>query len=547
LAIQQLVCWKLENSWAIAISVMVLFKHSDGLTTSKKAADLSASVFWFGIASILLVSLFLRFWGLERFNTLVFDEVYYAKFANNYLTRTPFFDGHPPLSKYIIAIGIWLGMRLPFGHDTVNGLAGSPLTTWSYRWLNALVGSFIPLVIASLAYQISHRRSYALIACLFSAVDGLFLVESRYALNNVYLVILGLLGQVFFLLSLNFAGHSKTASTLRTAQFYACLLASGLFFGASASIKWNGLWFLFGAYLVWGAGWVIHWLERFRLNAASVNSGGNSSGMQASESAYPLKRLTCINVLHVLFFWAIVPFAFYWVQWIPHLQLNPGAEFWDLQRQILVYHEQVGNGSDIHPYCSNWYTWLLMIRPVAYFYERARSISDPVPSGGPAIPAGTETVIYDVHAMGNPFLWWLSTLAIVLLLLMLIEHLQTWFASSSSRVPSESATAAIPLQTTGFWIGLYLLLNYTANLLPWVRVTRCTFLYHYMGASVFALLAIAALVDHWLSSPQPKLRRMGTFIIGLIVIGFLFWLPVYLGLPLSPAQFRLRMWFPTWI
>jgi dolichyl-phosphate-mannose--protein O-mannosyl transferase len=44
--------------------------------------------------------------AIERFNTLVFDEVYYAKFAKDYLTKTPFFNPHPPLSQYIIAIGI---------------------------------------------------------------------------------------------------------------------------------------------------------------------------------------------------------------------------------------------------------------------------------------------------------------------------------------------------------------------------------------------------------------------------------------------------------
>ena len=158
--------------------------------------------FWIGIAVVFFLSATLRFWGLSRFNTLVFDEVYYAKFANNYLTWTPFFDGHPPFSKYIIALGIWIGSHLPFGQDSINGLSGSLRTTWSYRWLNALTGSFIPLVVAGIAYQLSHRRSYAFIAALFAAADGLFLVESRYALNNVYLVIFGLLGQWFLLLAL---------------------------------------------------------------------------------------------------------------------------------------------------------------------------------------------------------------------------------------------------------------------------------------------------------------------------------------------------------
>jgi dolichyl-phosphate-mannose--protein O-mannosyl transferase len=203
------------------------------------------------MSGIFMLSVTLRFWGLGRFNALVFDEVYYAKFANNYLTGTHFFNAHPPLSQYIIAIGMWLGSHLPFGQDTVNGLTGSLRSTWSYRWLNALTGSFIPLVVAALAYQLNQRRSYAFIAALFAAADGLFLVESRYALNNVYLVILGLLGQLCFLVALGQPKQQRGVS----------LALSGVFFGASACIKWNGLWFLLGVYMVWVAAWVMQWVR----------------------------------------------------------------------------------------------------------------------------------------------------------------------------------------------------------------------------------------------------------------------------------------------
>ncbi|MGB3636488.1 MAG: phospholipid carrier-dependent glycosyltransferase, partial [Rivularia sp. (in: cyanobacteria)] len=48
----------------------------------------SFSWFKIGMIAVFLLSLALRFWGLGRFNTLVFDEVYYAKFAQNYLTQT---------------------------------------------------------------------------------------------------------------------------------------------------------------------------------------------------------------------------------------------------------------------------------------------------------------------------------------------------------------------------------------------------------------------------------------------------------------------------
>ena len=141
---------------------------------------------------IWIFSAILRFWRLDAFNTLVFDEVYYAVFANNYLIGKEFFNAHPPLSQYIIAVGIWLSSLIPLGTEQVNGLAGSLLSTFSYRWMNAVTGSLIPILIGAIAWQLTHRRNYAVLAALFAALDGLFLVESRYALSNIYLVFLGL-------------------------------------------------------------------------------------------------------------------------------------------------------------------------------------------------------------------------------------------------------------------------------------------------------------------------------------------------------------------
>ncbi len=461
-----------------------------------------------------MLSVALRFWGLGRFNALVFDEVYYAKFANNYLTGTHFFNAHPPLSQYIIAIGMWLGSHLPFGQDTVNGLTGSLRSTWSYRWLNALTGSFIPLVVAALAYQLNQRRSYAFIAALFAAADGLFLVESRYALNNVYLVILGLLGQLCFLVAL---GQPKQ-------QRWVNLALSGVFFGASACIKWNGLWFLLGVYMVWVAAWVMQWV-RSRVGSLELR---NTKLAQTR-----LANLTQLNVIHILWNFAIIPVVTYSLLWIPHLQMNPKPGFWQAQHDILTFHEKIGSGPEVHPYCSKWYSWLLMWRPVAYFYQTARNTTEQVPAY-PPLPAGAAKVIYDVHAMGNPFLWWLSTAAIFLLLLMLTLRFLEGVGWKSPPTPHS-------------WIALYLVLNWLANLLPWMRVTRCIFLYHYMGSSVFSGLALAWLVDRWLHSDEPHFRSAAVTIIFLVLLAFVFWLPIYLGLPLPFQGYRFWMWFSSWI
>jgi dolichyl-phosphate-mannose--protein O-mannosyl transferase len=484
------------------------------MTLFKKLSNSSTSWFSIGMSGIFMLSVALRFWGLGRFNALVFDEVYYAKFANNYLTGTHFFNAHPPLSQYIIAIGMWLGSHLPFGQDTVNGLTGSLRSTWSYRWLNALTGSFIPLVVGALAYQLNQRRSYAFIAALFAAADGLFLVESRYALNNVYLVILGLLGQLCFLVAL---GQPKQ-------QRWVNLALSGIFFGASACIKWNGLWFLLGVYLVWVAAWVMQWVR---------SKVGSLELRNTKLSQTRLANLTQLNVLHILWNFAIIPVVTYSLLWIPHLQMNPKPGFWQAQHDILTFHEKIGSGPEVHPYCSKWYSWLLMWRPVAYFYQTARNTTEQVPAY-PPLPADAAKVIYDVHAMGNPFLWWLSTAAIFLLLLMLTLRFLEGVGWKSAPTPHS-------------WIALYLVLNWLANLLPWVRVTRCIFLYHYMGSSVFSGLALAWLVDRWLHSDEPHFRSAAVTIIFLVLLAFVFWLPIYLGLPLPFQGYRFWMWFRSWI
>ncbi|WP_414549512.1 dolichyl-phosphate-mannose--protein mannosyltransferase [Anabaena sp. CCY 0017] len=507
---------------------------------------------WFqiGLLGIFLLSLSLRFWGLERFNTLVFDEIYYAQFGNNYLTQTPFFNVHPPLSQYIIGIGIWIGSHLPFGQDTVHELTGSVRSPWSYRWLNALTGSFIPVIVAGIAYQLNRRYSFALLAGFFTACDGLFLVESRYALNNIYTVIFGLLGQWFLLLALNNQNQQRSW----------WLVLAGMSFGASVATKWNGLWFLLGAYFIWIAAYIIQGIQSFPdtpiflispvtlikksqiffsnwyCKWVYLNKKSSKIAVQT-----PLQNLTQIKAGQMLFYLGIIPAIIYSIIWIPHLQLDRRYGFIAVHQKILSYHLQIGgNITNVHPYCAAWYKWPLMNRPIAYYYQTTESVNQPLSGLQPSLPTETGKIIYDIHAMGNPFLWWFGVAAILFLAAMLVLQLVIpWWQQKRFSLPVNLAVDT--------WIALYLVLNYAANLLPWVRVTRCVFIYHYMSAVVFVFLAIAWFVDQCLSSYYRAIRAVGVTITFLILAAFIFWMPLYLGLPLSPEGFKIRMWFNTWI
>lgn len=471
----------------------------------RRQVDRPLQAWCLGLILLWAFCLALRFWGLGRFNTLVFDEIYFARFGHHYLTQTPFFDGHPPLGKYFIAVGIWL----------------QGFTTWGYRWMNALVGSLIPIIIAGIAERLTHRYRFALLAGAFASLDGLLLVESRYALLNVYLLFFGLLAHYCFLTALD------------SRRQWLWIVCTALCIGATAAVKWNGLGLALGLYALWGLCWLAARLK--------VLPPGKLGQQLARLSPLVMAGMVAIASLC------------YSLIWIPHLLQNPASEpsswtelfsnFGQLHTQILTYHQRVGSGPEVHPYCAAWHTWPLMLRPLSYFYQRASDPTALVPIYGPSLPTASTPWIFDVHAIGNPPLWWASTLAMLCLLFQVghwgITRLRIALLSASDH-PSRLALPAP-------WVSLYLCINYTANFLPWTLVSRCTFIYHYMPAAVFSSLAAAWFVDQGLSHPHRLLRVIALMMVWLAILGFIFWLPIYLGLPLSQTGWQLRLRFPSWI
>ena len=98
-------------------------------------------------------------------------------------------------------------------------------------------------------------------------------------------------------------------------------------------------------------------------------------------------------------------------------------------------------------------------------------------------------------------------------------------------------------------MAVYLLLNYAANWLPWIIVKRCTFIYHHLGALCFGLMALAFWCDRgfrWGREGNPEHSWVAGGVVIATALAFVFWLPLYLGLPLSELGLKLRTLLPSW-
>jgi dolichyl-phosphate-mannose--protein O-mannosyl transferase len=267
----------------------------------------------------------------------VFDEVYHAKTALQYLQgEAPTEWVHPPMAKLLIAVGV-----AAFGYDA-----------WSWRIVVALAGSALAPVFFLLARQVLARERAAVLASVLLLCDGVYLVQSRIAMTNIFAVLFQVLSALLLV---------RVARAERLGA--GGMLALGASLGLAVSTRWTSLWAL--GFL----GLVLLVLRGRRL-------------FRPRELA-----LTAVS-------FALLPAAIYATSYLPLVYLRPGlprwqtwAELWDLQVEVWNYHAHLNAE---HPYFSAWWTWPWLYRPTWYHFRQV------------------ENTIYGIVAIGNPALWWVS-------------------------------------------------------------------------------------------------------------------------------------------
>lgn len=499
----------------------------------------------FLLVSIFLASLVVRFWGLDRFYYLVFDEDHYVPHAYGYLTNQTDFvqDIHPPLGRYLIAVSIWLDAHNPFtSHDKVlpEVLFDNPdrfrdafrqeslINPFSYRWLTAFCGALIPVVLALIAHSLTQRKSLGLIAGTLGMLDGYLIIESRFALINIFLVLFGLVGCYGVLQGVQTKGNGQNL----------WLSIGGIFLGCSVAVKWSGLWFMFGIFgLIIGLRLLLisnamhltndsinlnrknyrSWLNWFFYNLNNPSLQNHTSGQV--HTVFGFSRL---SIGQIFIYLILIPSVTYTLLWIPHLPLNQGMSFIDRHQWILESH--LISAVDGHPNCSRWYQWLFATAPVGY-YLRHYEVDTPLEN------------ITIMQGYGNPIVWWSSSIVIGMISIFTIYKLGAILVTRTTRKlhlhPHE-------------WLFLYVTVNYWANLLPWVFVRRCIFQYHYLPAYSFAIIGLAWLVDLLILDKRTLVKTIGSLTLLSALLAFQFWLPIFVGLPMSAQDYEQKLWLRSW-
>lgn len=188
-------------------------------------------------------------------------------------------------------------------------------------------------------------------------------------------------------------------------------------------------------------------------------------------------------------FYVLLPLCLYIGSYLPYWWRDPAfslSDWWQCQVSMFSYHATL---KATHPFESRWYTWLLGLRPVWYYRNGY------LPYGMKASIAG----------MAGPVIWLVGLAALVGLL---------WHQVSAR----------------GSRQGAGVLILYGTQLIPWMLVTRCTFLYHYFPSSMFCLAALALVLARMKHVDWAKKIAAGLCVVALVL--FVLYYPALSGLPI---------------
>ncbi len=424
------------------------------------------------ILALLVVSLVVHFAWFGHPNMTVFDEVHFGKFNSAYFTHDYYFDIHPPLGKLILAgWGKLFGFRPGFSFANI-GDAFPDRTYMALRFLPSLAGALLPLVIYGIARQLKMSRTAALLAGFFVAVDNALLVQSRLILLDSFLLLFGF-GAIWCYFRWKEKGYP-----------YLPALA-GILGGMAMSIKWTGMSFL--ALIVIMEGMNL-WRSRKDL---TVHRAGLTV---ASFIVLPFLVYYAAFMVHFALLTKPGPGDAFMTSAFQHGQLNSWQKFVELNVQMYQSNQRL---TATHPYGSLWYTWPFMQRPIYYWVS------------------GNERI----YLLGNPVVWWGSTVA-------LIATLTGLLLAGLKRLAQPTLIMA------SAWL---------MNMLPFIGITRVMFLYHYFIALIWAILMLAYLVDQ-----MRQKKRIAVGLGAVALVAFVFFAPLSYGLPLSDAAYHARVWFSSW-
>lgn len=448
---------------------------------------------WTRLDTVLLVTVSavaagIRLLGLDHPAALVFDEIFYAQNACLLLAdpevcgiAEPLSNAHPPLGQWLVAAGIAVTGYDPFGWRIASVVAGTATVALTYLLAR--------LVIRSESARLAAVG--ATVAAGLLAIDVLHLVQSRIAMLDVFLAMFVLAAFVAVILDLRSSPRPGRGGMGQWLFGRPWRLVAGVLIGCAVAVKWSGVYSALGVVLLIVAAETV---------ARRKDDAGGQRGWVASfRAAFRAEGLRTVVLL------GAVPLLVYLATYIGvadgsvvAVPWREGSWFYDVAHHQVAMARFHAGLEGHHPYESPSWSWFLLKRPVAFWFADGSTYEH-------------------ILALGNPLVWW-PGLAVF-----------GWLGVSWLRGHRSLGVSV-------------LLVGALSAYLPWLVLGFARsqiFLWYVLPTLPFLYAAVGMAIVRW----RGWARGLLVISLAAALAGFLFFWPIATASPLSPDDWRLRMWF----
>jgi hypothetical protein len=437
----------------------------------------------------------------------VFDEVYFPVDAYNDIKgielcrpsttdcRFNYFDPEPPLAKMFIAAGEWgYGWYRAHFEGAKGDYIDLGFNTFGWRIAACIFGILCVPMMYLFARRLWPNRLFAIAAATLVCFDGMFFVQSRIGMIDIFPIFFILLA--YFLFLVHIQSRTRRGSIVS-------LLALGIVLGIGVASKWIVL----AAF----ASIVFFLVLRFVKRGIASRIGRIRDWAKGDGPVVPggVPWLTYLGVAVVAL--VAIPAVIYVESWYPFFARGQFHNFADLisyQKESFDYHAHL---VATHPYGSPWWSWPFLSRPVLYYAEYTGLGTDHWTG---------QALVGWMADLGNPWIWWTSLPCIVSLPYFIVRY--------------KSFPAAL------------ILVGFITQYAPWSQISRVIFMYHMFGGLIFMILALAFVLAQIAERVPHAGKKILVGHLAVSVVFFMYFYPVWTALPISNSALYVAPGTPIW-
>lgn len=366
---------------------------------------------------------------------------------------------------------------------------------FGWRFMGTLFGVIMVPVMYLLGKKLTKKTWLSSVITLLFTFDFMHFTQTRIATIDVFVTLFIMLMYFFMLCYYKLSFYDTPVK-----KTFIPLALSGICMGLGCASKWTGVYAGLGLGVIFAAVMIRRYGE---YRTAMKDPKGSTEGIEHQYVIDNYSSLMLKTLGFCVLAFVVVPVIIYTLSYIPFSDdssRNVVGRMIENQRQMYSYHSTL---DATHPYSSTWYQWPVINRPILYYLEDAG-----------------ENLKVGISAMGNPFVWWAGIPAFLYMIYLAIAKKER--------------------------TSLFLAIGYLAQYVPWMGVSRCTFIYHYFPSVPFVVLMVGYSI-YKITESKPKLK-IAAFVYTAAVIGlFIAFYPVIAGYPTTVEYVKHLKWLSSWV